>query len=165
MDDFWKEMTIVTTLFFLLPFKFNSKVNNTKIKKGENLQICSKTWKSENCLNRGSNPGRRWQTFLEMILQYIWDLSTKWSQLHLEEELALFCCQKRVGGLGPGVSALPMGPVDVLENYIFEISVKNWKNEPEENFLEGFFHLSVSKKRGASHTRRVTKCQHFYLIL
>ena len=78
-----------------------------------------------------------------------WDLSTKWSQLHLEEELALFCCQKRVGGLGPGVSALPMGPVDVLENYIFEISVKNWKNEPEENFLEGFFDLTVSKKRGA----------------
>ena len=35
MDDFWKDLTIVTTLFFLLPFKFDSKVNNTKIKKGE----------------------------------------------------------------------------------------------------------------------------------
>ena len=43
MDDFWKDLTIVTTLFFLLPFEFDSKVNNTKIKKGENLQICSKT--------------------------------------------------------------------------------------------------------------------------
>ena len=32
---------------------------------------------------------------------------------------------KWVGGLGPGVSALPMGPMDVLENYIFEISMKN----------------------------------------
>ena len=132
--------------FFLLPL--DSKVNNTKIKKGENLQICSKTWKSENCLDRGSNPGLRWQTFLEINLQYIWDLSTKSSRLHLEEELALFCCQKWVGGLGPGVSALPMGPMDVLENYIFEISMKNWKNEPEENFLEGFFNLTVSKKRG-----------------
>jgi hypothetical protein len=56
---------------------------------------------------------------------------------------------KTGGGLGPGVSALPMGPMDVPENYIFEISVKNWKNEPEENFLEGFFNLTVSKKRGA----------------
>ena len=154
MDDFWKNLTTVTTLFFLLPFKFDSKVNNTKIKKGENLQICSKTWKSENCLDRGSNPGRRWQTFLEIILQYIWDLSTKSSRLHLEEELALFCCQKWVGGLGPGVSALPMGPMDVLENYIFEISMKNWKNEPEENFLEGFFNLTVSKKRGVEWTVR-----------
>ena len=36
MDDFWKDLTIVTTLFFLLPFKFDSKVNNTKIKKGGN---------------------------------------------------------------------------------------------------------------------------------
>ena len=36
MDDFWKDLTIVTTLFFLLPFEFDSKVNNTKIKKGEN---------------------------------------------------------------------------------------------------------------------------------
>ena len=58
-----------------------------------------------------------------------------------------------MGGLGPGVSALPMGPMDVLENYIFEISVKNWKNEPEENFLEGFFYLTVSKKRGGSKQR------------
>ena len=139
MDDFWKNLTIVTTLFFLLPF--DSKVNNTKIKKGENLQICSKTWKSENCLDRGSNPGLRWQA-------RFWDLSTKSSRLHLEEELALFCCQKWGGGLGPGVSALPMGPMDVLENYIFEISMKNWKNKPEENFLEGFFNLTVSKKRG-----------------
>ena len=54
-----------------------------------------------------------------------------------------------MGGLGPWVSALPMGPMDVFENYIFEISLKNWKNEPEENFLEGFFKLTVSKKRGA----------------
>ena len=68
MDNFWKDLTLVTTLFFLLPFEFYSKVNNTKTKKGENLQICSKTWKSENCLDRGSNPGRRWQTFLEYIL-------------------------------------------------------------------------------------------------
>ena len=53
-----------------------------------------------------------------------------------------------MGGLGPWVSALPMGPMDVIKNYIFEISVKNWKNEPEENFLEGFFDLPVSKKMG-----------------
>ena len=29
------------------------------------------------------------------------------------------------GGLGPGVSALPRGSMDVSANYIFEISVKN----------------------------------------
>ena len=40
-------------------------------------------------------------------------------------KFALFLLPKQVGGLGPGVSALPMGPMDVPENYIFEISVKN----------------------------------------
>ena len=82
---------------------------------------------------------------------YISDLSTESSRLYFRNSssnLHYFCCWNRWGGLGPGVSALPMGPMDVFENYIFEISVKNWKNEPEENFLEGFFNLSVSKKRG-----------------
>ena len=40
MDDFWKDLTIVTTLVFLLPFEFDSKVNNTKIKKGGNVEMC-----------------------------------------------------------------------------------------------------------------------------
>ena len=93
--------------------------------------------------------------FWGSFLQYFWDLDANWPRLHLEEfllKIALFLLPKQVGGLGPGVSALPMGPMDVLENYIFEISVKNWKNEPEENFLEGFFHLIVSKKRGGGPT-------------
>ena len=137
----------IVRLFQKFFFLSNSIVNNTKIKKGENLQFCSKTWKSENCLDRGSNPGRRWQTFLEIILQYIWDLSTKWSQLHLEEELALFCCQKRVGGLGPGVSALPRGPMDVFKSSIFKISVKNWKNEPRHSCLVKNLKLNVPQKR------------------
>ena len=46
IDNFWKDLTIVTTLFFLLPFEFNSKVNNTKIKKGGIVQLC-KTWKKK----------------------------------------------------------------------------------------------------------------------
>ena len=36
-----------------------------------------------------------------------------------------FAAKNGWGGLGPGVSALPRGPMDVFENYIFEISVKN----------------------------------------
>ena len=36
-----------------------------------------------------------------------WELDAKWSRLHLEEKLALFCCQKIGGGAGPmGVSPL-----------------------------------------------------------
>ena len=47
IDNFWKDLTIVTTLFFLLSFEFDSKVNNTKTKKGGNLQICNKKmWKT-----------------------------------------------------------------------------------------------------------------------
>ena len=30
MDDFWKDLTIVTTLFFLLPFEFDSKVHGLR---------------------------------------------------------------------------------------------------------------------------------------
>ena len=66
VDDLWKDLTIVTTLFFLLPF--DSKVNNTKIKKGENLQICSKTWKSENCRDRGSKYVGKKETMLPTYL-------------------------------------------------------------------------------------------------
>ena len=33
IDNFWKDLTIVTTLFFLLPFEFDSKVNNTPKKR------------------------------------------------------------------------------------------------------------------------------------
>ena len=40
MDNFWKDLTIFTTLFFLLPLEFDSKVNNN-IKMGGNLQICN----------------------------------------------------------------------------------------------------------------------------
>jgi hypothetical protein len=32
---------------------------------------------------------------------------------------------KTGGGLGSGMSALPMGPMDVFENTTFEISMKN----------------------------------------
>ena len=44
MDDFWKDLTIFTTLFFLLPFQFDSKVNNTKIKR---VEICKFAVKHE----------------------------------------------------------------------------------------------------------------------
>jgi hypothetical protein len=43
----------------------------------------------------------------------------------LEEESALFAAKKRVVELGPWVSALTMGLMDVFENAIFEISAKN----------------------------------------
>ena len=98
---------------------------------------------------RGLNPGRRRQTFLEIILQYIW----RRNRLYFAAEMG--------GGLGSGVSALPRGPLDVFKNYIFEISMKNWKNEPEENFLEGFFHLSVSKKRGGDLWKHSKVCYIF----
>ena len=43
MDDFWKDLTIVTTLFFLLPFKFDSKQHQNK--KGWKCIIQIKKWK------------------------------------------------------------------------------------------------------------------------
>jgi hypothetical protein len=54
-----------------------------------------------------------------------------------------FAAQKWVGGLGPWVSALPMGSMDVFDNYIFEISVKNGINEPEHIYLVEFLKLNV----------------------
>ena len=40
-------------------------------------------------------------------------------------KIALFLLPKQVRGLGPWVSALPRGSMDVSANYIFENSMKN----------------------------------------
>ena len=68
-----------------------------------------------------SNP----RPVLVLILQCFLDLHAESSRLHLEEESHYFAAKNLVGGLGPWVSAPPMGPTDLFENYIFEISMKN----------------------------------------
>ena len=70
--------------------------------------------------------------------QYSKDLDAEWPRLYFEEELHYFAAKNLVGGLGPWVSAPPMGPTDLFENYIFEISMKNWINEPEHMLLVEF---------------------------